>query len=58
MDDARRVLHHSMSFYLGVITLGIAMYLYRSYPAETRKVLPLTPVETEKPVAESIEDVQ
>lgn len=45
MDDARRVLHHSMSFYLGVITLGIAMYLYRSYPAE-------------KPVAESIEDVQ
>ena len=51
MDDARRVLHHSMSFYLGVITLGIAMYLYRSYPAEKRKVLPLTPVETEKPVA-------
>ena len=58
MDDARRVLHHSMSFYLGVITLGIAIYLYRSYPAEKRKVLPLTPVETEKPVAESIEDVQ
>ena len=48
-----------MSFYLGVITLGIAIYLYRGYPAEKRKVLPLTPVETEvKPVPESIEDVQ